>query len=273
MKEDDIYRLIYEGKWTLDEMIKAKINVPNDLNGDGKMSPADDMYGVGSANVTLTSTQIVIGAGLKMSEIDENGDVVINLNTEKNINILEKLKQCYNEVKPSDDWGPLMGEAFTSDRELFSVNWVGSANNFREMKSDFAILPMPKYDESQEAYMSYINPHTHSFVAVPRIQSDIEKTGFILEAMEYMSVEQIRPAVYDITLKGKCARNPDSQAMLDIVFNATYTDINAICDIGSSATLINSVLFGDKDLASGYEKSKILIDQSLEKMMTAIYGE
>lgn len=270
--ENDIYSLVYEGKWTLDEMIRVKASVPNDLNGDGVMKPADDAYGVGSATVTLTSTQIVVGSGLKLSEIDSEGNVIINLNTEKNINILNKLKECYNEVKPGDDWGPLLGDAFKSDRELFAIHFVETANSFRDMESDFAILPMPKYDESQD-YMSYINPHTHSFVAVPLIQNDIEKTGFILEVMEYMSVEQIRPAVYDITLKGKCARNPDSQAMLDIVFNATYTDINAICDIGGSATLINSVLFGDKELSSGYSKVEKVITKSLEKMMNSIYGE
>jgi len=262
----EVYQLVYDGAWTIDEMMKRTAGLKRDLNGDGVISPVDDVYGVIHATVELTSTEICVGAGIRYSEVDENGNLVVNLNTEEVINTLEKLKQ-FCEVKPSDDWSSFP-ETFKTDRTLFCIHFVQLAVEFREMESDFLILPMAKSSVEQESYMSYTNPYTHSYIAIPLIQPDIDRTGFITEALEYMSVEMVRPTIYDQTLKAKVSRDTDSAAMLDIIFDTTYVDFNTLNMFGGSPTVLNNALFADGDFVSEYKKIEQVINKELEEYVT-----
>ena len=259
---EEIYQLVYEGAWTIDEVTKRTAGLRVDLNGDGEVKVVDDSFGIISATVELTATEICVGAGVKYCDIDENGNLVVNLNTEQVINTLEKLKQCFNEIQPGDDWSP-MTDTFKNDRALFLVHFVETAIKLRDMESDFVILPMAKYSVEQESYMSYTNPHAHSYVAIPLIQPDIERTGFITEVMEYLSVQSVRPTIYDVTLKGKVSRNPDSQAMLDIIFNTSYIDFNALNNFGSSTQLMCDALFNGADFVSSYKRNQKIMDKTL----------
>ena len=46
------------------------------------------------------------------------------------------------------------------DRAYFYGNSLSNIiSNFREMESDFGIIPVPKYDEQQENYYAYINTY------------------------------------------------------------------------------------------------------------------
>ena len=266
ISENEIYSLVYDGAWTIDEVMKRTQGLKRDLNGDGVIQPADDAYGITSANIWLTSNQICVGAGIKFCEIDDSGLLSINLNNAKTHNILNKLKECFCEISPSDDWSPIF-TTFKMDRILFLVHFVGTSISFRDMESDFTILPMPKYSAEQESYMSLTNPWTHSYVSIPLIQNDIERTGFITEALEYMTVETVRPTIYDVTLKDKVSRNEDSQRMLDIIFDTTYIDFNTLCNIGETAQIVCDTLFFDKDLSSAYVKKAKVVEKELENLM------
>ena len=156
-------------------------------------------------------------------------------------------------------------DKFKIDRSLFLVHFVETALKFRDMEGDFSILPMPNYDEAQESYVSYTNPHAHSYAAIPLIQEDIERTGFITEVLEYKTVESVRPKIYDITLKGKVARNQDCQKMLDIIFSTTYIDFNTLNNFGSCTNLVGNALFGDTDFVSSYKKQAKPIAKLLEQ--------
>ena len=107
------------------------------------------------------------------------------------------------------------------------------------------------------------------FVSIPLTQDDIDKTGFITEVLEYKSVEMLRPAIYDVTLKGKALRNEDSLAMLDIVFDTTYLDYNGIYEFGGVLGAVNGAIFYDKPDASGYEAGLPKAEAQLEEFMQA----
>ena len=260
---NDIYKLVTDGIWTMDEMNKLTEGLHVDLNGDGVMNMNDDSYGVVLPTVELNATMLMCSAGVKYSEIDENGNIVINLNTEKVLDRINKIKQCYDEVKADDDWSPFRDITFKSDRALFLVHFVTSADSLRDMESDYSFLPMAKYDETQESYVSYTNPHSHSYVGIPLIQPDIERTGFVTEVLEVLSVEMVRPAIYEKTLKGQLSRNPNSTEMLDIIFDTLYIDFNALNNFGGSTGIMANILFGDSGFASEYQRIENLINEDL----------
>ena len=258
---NEIFQLVSDGAWTVDEMMKLTDGLRRDLNGDGLIVPEDDAYGVVTWPIELNSTVICVGAGIQFCEVDEAGNLAVNLNTEEVINKIQKISQCFNEIKSNES--PSL-DMLREDRTLFLMHFVESASLLRDMESDFAILPMPKYDEKQETYISYTNPHTHSYLAIPLIQPDIERTGFITEVLEYLSVEMVRPAIYDVTLKGKIARDPNTRKMLDIVFDTTYIDFNTLNNFGGSTVVVSRTLFSGKDFASSFQKIEKLVNNDLE---------
>lgn len=266
--ENEIYELVYDGNWTFDELYSRYNGLDNDLNGDGKMHCLDDFYGIVTEYNNLTSTLLLVANDVKLCETDESGKLAIHLNDERTVSVMDKMANYFQKIENNGDNTLLFDETFKFDRALFAVHYVESTlRRFRDMDSDYVILPMPKYDTDQESYVCYINPWVHAFVSVPLVVEDIERTGFITEVMEYKSVEMVRPAVYDVTLKGKALRNEDSLAMLDIVFDTTYIDFNGIYEFGGLLATVNGAIFYDKPYASAYAAAEAKANAALEKFM------
>lgn len=266
--EDEIYQLVYNGDWTFDELYSRYNGLDNDLNGDGKMHCLDDFYGIVTEYNNLTSTLLLVANDVKLCETDENGKLSIQLDDERTVAVIDKMAKYFQKIENNGDNTLLFDQTFKYDRALFAVHYVESTlRRFRDMDSDYVILPMPKYDTTQESYVSYINPWVHGFVSIPLVVDDVEKTGFITEVMEYKSVEMVRPAVYDVTLKGKALRNEDSLAMLDIVFDTTYIDFNGIYEFGGLLGAVNGAIFYDKPYASAYASAEEKAEAALEKFM------
>lgn len=268
--EQTIYDLVYDGKWTFDELYSRYEGLDTDLNGDGKMHCLDDFYGIVTEYNNLTSTLLLVANDVKLCETDSDGRLAIHLDDERTVAVIDKMAKYFQKIENDNDNTLLFDQTFKYDRALFAIHYVESTlRRFRDMESDYVILPMPKYDDAQESYVCYINPWVKGFVSIPLTQDDIDKTGFITEVMEYKSVEMLRPAIYDVTLKGKALRNEDSLAMLDIVFDTTYIDFNGIYEFGGVLGAVNGAIFYDKPYASAYEKAIPKAEAKLEEFMKA----
>lgn len=264
--ENDIYQAVYDGKWTFDMLYSYTHGIDQDLNGDGKMHCLDDFYGIVNEYNNLTSSLLLVACGLHLCDYDPAKDALtVDLGTTKVVEAVDKMASQFVKINNNGDNTLMFDQTFKNDRALFALHYTESTlRRFRDMNSDYVILPMPKLDEAQESYVSYINPWVYAFVSVPLVQENIEKTGFIIEAMEYLSVEDVRPAVYEITLKGKALRNQDSLAMLDLVFDTTYIDFCGIYEFGGVIGAVNNAMFNKKPYLSSYEKVKPKVDKALE---------
>lgn len=270
VEEQPIYDLVYDGKWTFDELYSRYNGLDTDLNGDGKMHCLDDFYGIVTEYNNLTSTLLLVANDVKLCETGDDGRLAIRLDDERTVAVIDKMANIFQKIENNNDNTLLFDQTFKYDRALFALHYVESTlRRFRDMESDYVILPMPKYDVAQESYVSYINPWVKAFVSIPLTQDDIDKTGFITEVMEYKSVEMLRPAIYDVTLKGKALRNEDSLAMLDIVFSTTYIDFNGIYEFGGVLGAVNSAIFGKKPYISAYEKALPKAVSKLDDFMKA----
>ena len=268
--EQAIYELVYSGKWTFDELYSRYEGLDTDLNGDGKMHCLDDFYGIVTEYNNLTSTLLLVANDVKLCETGDDGRLAIHLDDERTVAVIDKMAKYFQKIENNNDNTLLFDQTFKYDRALFAIHYVESTlRRFRDMESDYVILPMPKYDVEQESYVSYINPWVKGFISIPLTQDDIDKTGFITEVMEYKSVEMLRPAIYDVTLKGKALRNEDSLAMLDIVFNTTYIDFNGIYEFGGVLGAVNGAIFYDKPYISAYEKALPKAESKLDDFMKA----
>ena len=113
---------------------------------------------------------------------------------------------------------------------------------------------------------------TFGVVDNPNMKSGMiveELTGAVLEEANYRAKLHLTPSYYDITLKGKYSRDPESIAMLDLIF------ANRVVDLGDSLFCVNvrdgfvySMFSGNnRDLVSTVKKNEKVVTKTAQKMI------
>ena len=125
----------------------------------------------------------------------------------------------------------------------------------------------PKYNEQQNQYYSFINTWCLGGVAVPVTCTDTTNIGLIMETLCRASYLEVRPALYETTIKSKVARNEENGQILDIIFDSTYIDCNGLFNIGDSASVVCNAILGRAEFASSYAAAQKKIEKSIEKLM------
>ena len=269
----ELYNLVREGKWTLDEMISYAGVVKKDLNGDG-VYDTNDMWGMIGENY-LTWT-LALGAGFRCAEKDENDLPVITFGTEQNVNILEKVMELAGSRETTifaqrmtgvdDIWGTLSKMRTSSGCWLFSGGALGGG--MRDMEDDYGVLPSPKYDETQSRYYHDASLGNSPTTGVPISASDPDTVSFLLEAMSYYSYCNILPIFYDSYLNTKLVRDEESVEMLQLIHDSIYYDIGALYNWGDMRMIIENMANDTTStLASQYASISKVITKTMERTL------
>ena len=160
--------------------------------------------------------------------------------------------------------------AFHENRALFMTVEVKTTLQLRTMDSNFGLVPMPKYDEEQENYITYSNPIS-CFLTIPVTNPDMKRTGIIIDALTYDSYKNCLPIYYDITVSQKGLRNDDSIEMLEIVRDTRSTQVSNLYGITTKLNdeLQNVVLNGNGTAASTIAAAEPEVEANLEKVLSA----
>ena len=166
----------------------------------------------------------------------------------------------------SDVWRECMDATFEADRALFNITWLNRASQFRDMDTDFGIVPMPKYDTTQDSYYSFVHMYCANCIVVPKTGQDFARTGVIVEALSAESMYTLKPAYYDKTLMGKGVRDAESAAMLDIIFATRIYDLGYMFNWGGLYSQVGSLAgkAGQTDI-SGYASSLTRVAKAVNK--------
>ena len=261
---DDIYTSVTDGKWTYDLLGSLTKDLSRDLNGDDKMRADDDFFGMLNEPNRLSAAVFLSGAGIDLSTIDRSGNLTTELGSEKTIDAIEKLRSVLTNAEYEN-----LHSAFIGDRAIFMMHYVSSAyTRYRDMESDFAILPIPKFDEEQETYRSLVNTWCNSFIGVALDVKD-DYVPFIMEALAYYSHINVRPAAYDNAFKQKGARDDRDAEMLDIIFDTLYLDFNSFSNFGGSVDALSRALFKDESFSSTWASIKDATSAAMETFAKA----
>ncbi len=229
----DMYQLVRDHKWTLDQFDALCSGVSADLNGDSVRDYQDRWGFVCSGNVAIS---FLWSCGGSFSTLNKDGTVSITLDTPKNMEILNKLYDIFakrDHVVTADrvfgysgktDW-TVQSKIFTEGRALFYGAMINGVTERREMEDDFGILPCPMYNENQKDYICTAQEWCATMWMAPRTGGDLKRTSAILEYTAYASRSTIVPAYYDIVLTTKSARDEESAEMLDIIFSSRTFDV------------------------------------------------
>jgi len=281
---ENLYTLVSEGKWTLDKMEEYCSIAYTDLNGNGEYDPDDQWALIGEAWNTMA---FVEGGGYKTFEKDENDMPYIAVESEgfydrfllaMGLNADESHTMNNNRFRAqfSDVWNECIYRSFREARALFLCTSMNVVPMMRDMETDFGVIPMPKYNTEQENYNCIVSIWASNMLSIPitASDSDLERTGIIIEALSAESKYTLTPAYYDVTLKGKSTRDEESEAMLDLIFSTRTFDLGIMFNWGNLYNNICQMTDSNStDLASIIKSSYNTAVSEMQKTVDAILKE
>ena len=273
-KDEDIdpYQMVYDNEWTLDNFQSLIKDVSFDSSGDGKMTEADTY---GFVSTWETGSTFFFGAGLRYIVCEEGQDPYLALDSSamnKATDLLDKVLNIYyvnNSTYMSPPGKENLGkDVFITNRGLFYsevVMYIVSLG--KEMEGDFGVLPIPKYNEQQENYITWTNGIC-STSSVSKAAGNLERLGPTLEALAIISHQRVTPAYYDTVLQRKSVRDEESQGMLDIIFKTrTYDLCMYYSTIGLEPLFKTSVNDNKNNFASNYSRKEKGAKKALDKLI------
>ena len=268
------YQYVNDGTWTYDKMFNLTRGLNKDIDGNGALDQFDQWGIMGEHH---SSGRLFQSSGETSIKIGNDGYPYFALEDTRALDVMNKLMpyivdgesmflaEDIKNPKSESVYGE-MAVYFQEDRLFMWLATLGNVTrgNLRAMETDFGIIPTPKYNEFQEKYYTFVEMSA-SMVSIP-ITADLAFSGHITEALAYESKYTLTPAFYDLTLRTKTARDDESEAMLDIIFNNKNYDLGTF----NTSFLVHdifpkSVSTSGGNMVSLIESRKGAINAAIEK--------
>lgn len=246
LPEVNLYDLVREGKWTIDKMSEYAARATTELVADDKWTYKDQW---GYAGEGANYAAHMAGFGMRLAEVTPDGGIKLNMFSEdfydaygKVISLFSKSQAILaQDIKDYEEENGYYAAdaAFHEGRALFETTGMDRVIRFREMTTDFGIIPNPKLTESQELYYTWTT-HQSPLVSLPWFCGDKERTSAIMEALFEESSYFLKPAHQERSLKYQGTRDDDSVEMLGIILGNTVYDIGVLYNFGGTYSELNS---------------------------------
>lgn len=268
--DSDIYDMVLDGDWTLDKFTELATGMYVD-NGDSVNNIAD-FHGItisGKREVEF----MAFSSGLAFSDRDEDGYPVLNLNTNDSIDLAEKLIGifCSEDTFASGSNNDYVDKKFANGDALFMPSrlFLAGWGSMREMKDDFGIIPMPKFDENVDRYYSVVG-NAVQWGVVPITVPDPVLISAVAESLAYEGYHRVIPAYYETSLKLKYTRGDadvESQ-LIDIITQGARTDFLYMNSLGGIGGIFGACYeAGQNRFASYYAEREMIANANLKKLI------
>ena len=272
---EDPYTVVNEGRWTLDYVRKQTGDIANDLNGDGKMDKYD-FWGLATFQINGMDNYMQ-GARVSLMRRDADGMPVLDVDMERMASLVEKVYAlCFENpgcYVAEGTEGSIAFTAFKEDRALYTTMSMSNVRgDLAEMESDFGILPYPKLDEIQSQYGTRVQDSLTLF-SVPIDCRKVDISGAVMEAIAAENYRRVTPTVYDVAMKKKYSRDPESAAMIDLIQQSVLINFESIYNesIGNPWFIMRFMMGAkSKDFASYWAKEQGKVEKALQKAVEQI---
>ena len=287
---EDLYALVENDQWTIEKMATIGRNVAT-LNSDTNYTYEDDGTSVYGITTYWNGAKAMLdGGNVAFVTVNTDGDPVPNINNDRFINLSQKLAEMFGEAGTftnggaSTDSSSKKGNAsdyikiFNAQRALFCVAEVkSSVSDFKDL-DNFGILPLPKYDDSQEEFRSWVN-YLAPVLVIPKSHDESENTlhntAVLLDALSFYSSRDVLPEYYDVVLKGRGTNDSNSIKMLDLINDTKSFDASIAYGWSRqfSEVLSETILLGVTDVSSLVGTYEEMITNNIKDTMDAIYND
>ncbi|MBQ8510006.1 MAG: hypothetical protein IJ493_08885 [Clostridia bacterium] len=236
LKLDAPYDLVREGKWTLDkfgEYLKAAANLNGDDNFTTWNQEGKSVYGM-----AFTDYNYYRFTNSCEEKIIDNvdGKLAFTAGSEHFFNVAEKIQNVLTHedgricISGGNDYDGTQGNymyVFSVQRSLFLNAEICKAQGFRDFSFEYGLVPVPKYDENQEDYITTIYQEALAF-SIPVNCETAERSATVIDALSYEGMKWVVPVYREITVEQKGLRNEDSIEMLGIITDGAYIDLGSV---------------------------------------------
>ncbi len=274
------YEYVRDNEWTLDTFASVAKLGYSDLNGNAQIDEGD-RFGMGSGWREVYM-RYILGSGVNFISRDDNGYPVFDLPSnqgaiDKMLHIFDLFndKQIYNNPSKSDPDSVAYG-TFQEGNVLFVIGHPFNMSvTYRELNANIGFVPCPKYDSEQERY--YSPTYAGEMMAILKTLPDerLENVSAILEALSFSGMHDVLPIYREVTMKGKSARDLESEEMFDIVLDSMSFDFGLIAWEGD---VVNPIIMGiyasgNGDVVSTFAKLSNKINGVVDKLVESIEAE
>lgn len=268
---EDPYQLVRDGQWTIDKQQQMVNDVYVDLNGNSKVDK-EDIFGFGTS--TMIGYDVYWSAfDLTLVSRDSDGVPYIDTNIEKFQSAVDKVFTLFRETEgtmtldsyDNDSEQDDLARKFTANELLFTTLRIMACDILRNMDADYGIIPVPKWDEAQDTYYTFVHDQ-YSVFGIPKSTPEPAMVSAVLEALAAENYRYVTPAYYDIALNGKYLRDTESSEMLELSLANVKIDFAWIYtnNLGGAAQNLFRYLMqgGSKEFTSKYASTeKALVAQ------------
>ena len=262
--------LVRQNKWTLEKLFSMTADTFQDLNNNGQ-EDENDFFGFVGVNYGLDA--FYTGSGLRLVELagDEFLRISPDYSSEKAINLVDILgARCIG-----NDWfiGSSMGKIFQDDRALFCQNRTYYAENYLlEVEFSYGLVPTPKYDETQEEFISVLaNPITLYGIMADVDQSRLSEMTAVIECWGSEGYRLTTPALFETNMKLKYSETSDESEMFDIVHSTINLDLGRVFsqDLQFMSEIPSKAAEAGAAWASRLAQYKKPLDNGVKKIVSA----
>ena len=277
-KDLDLYQVVNDGKWTMDYLAELINTAWQDLNGNG-VADETDFYGLVTVAPSEAYDSICAGMEIEMMERDNNGNWIFTSQTELLVDKVQKAVNLYhagNNATYFYSMDPCVTK-FAEDGSHFLLITLDKAMEsiLGNMKADYGVLPLPKYNEEQEMYHT-IPQDAFNMI---HVMGDIQDPAMVSAALELMCAESyksVTPQLFNEVLKYRYMRDDASGQMLDHLragLRMDFATINTRSLQSAGQWFRNQVNGGKSSAANGAASSlkaqTRIWENALEKLISA----
>lgn len=278
----DLYQLVRDEQWTLETLAMLSDIYIDD--GNDERDPGDT-YGLilnrHSMRTFVTSCDLPIAkrndqGGFDIVFMDEDHAEKVTTVYAALYDLIYNNEGTWDSKLTDGDYTEMLQMFTAEDGALFMTGTLENANQLRQAKMEFGILPFPKFDVDQKTYLAHSYDGLSAF-GIPACAVDPALGAKVLDAMGAESKFSVIPAYHDVVLDGRIAQDADSKEMLNIIRQNLYFDFGFIYSdaLKGGSYAGPFALFGDQlragreslssDWASAYEIYNVKLGELLSK--------
>ena len=281
----DLYQSVRDGTWTIDTMITLMEAAMTDANGDQQLTfDGGDIFGYAAHPNILAQYGFIYGAGIKTISKDESGAYVSISPSNTDVASISAIIDKAASVYKSPAYGRI-GElnsvkALANGQALFNVQWMIRLHSSEELINygvDFsekriAVVPFPKYEESQEGYGTFISNRGYG-LQVSKAIKDLKATAQFLEVFGYHSEMLLYPE-YIKCIKTQCLCDDGAGEMLEIVLKSARCDYGVWNgSTGVISRIGEMVVSGKNNFAKAFASTSKSCQNVLDQAMKDSYDK
>jgi len=270
--------LLNQNRWTMDQLMAMTKNANDDINGDGIMDRETDVWGFVEVGYIWGYFE---GWNIEIYDKTPDGEGLC-LNIGEDIaNIMEKMYYWLNDspgVSFTSKYlstfatGEYVAGLFKNKNIMFVYNDIGpTVKTLMNTDISYAILPLPKLDETVPEYYSGNMDWPY---CVPKVypKKNYDMLGFVLEAMAIAGYEKIYPAYVETALKYRYSPTEDDSEVIDMIFQNrimgfSYIYNNTLFPLMMDDVFEKETFTYSSYIASGMKKNEAWLKRLQENLL------